>query len=89
MKINGETSYLWRAVDHEVEVLEVFATKCGDRKAALRFLNRAMKRYGRPHSIVTDRIRSYWAAMKVLGIVERQECGRWLNNRAEISHQPF
>ncbi|MEE8334034.1 MAG: DDE-type integrase/transposase/recombinase, partial [Alphaproteobacteria bacterium] len=37
----------------------------------------------------TDRLRSYGAAMKAMGIVERQECGRWLNNRAENSHQPF
>ena len=48
-----------------------------------------MKRYGRPKAIVTDRLRSYGAALKVIGIVERQECGRWLNNRAENSHQPF
>jgi len=89
VRINGETHYLWRAVDHEGEVLEVFATKRRDRKAALRFLKRVMKRYSRPHSIVTDRLRSYRAAMKVLGIVERQECGRWLNNRAENSHQLF
>jgi putative transposase len=57
--------------------------------AALKFLKRAMKRYGRPKAIVTDRLRSYGAALKVIGIVERQECGRWLNNRAENSHQPF
>jgi putative transposase len=48
-----------------------------------------MKRYGRPGTIVTDRLRSYGAAMKALGIVARQECGRWLNNRAENSHQLF
>jgi putative transposase len=48
-----------------------------------------MKRYGRPGTIVTDRLRSYGAAMKVIGIVARQECGRWLNNRAENSHQAF
>ncbi len=48
-----------------------------------------MKRYGRPKAIVTDRLRSYAAAMKAMGIVERQECGRWLNNRAENAHQPF
>jgi len=48
-----------------------------------------MKRYGRPKAIVTDRLRSYGAALKVIGIVERQECGRWLNNRAKNSHQPF
>ena len=88
-RINGETHYLWRAVDHEGEVLEVFVTKHRDRMAALKFLKRAMKRYGRPKAIVTDRLRSYGAALKVIGIVERQECGRWLNNRAENSHQPF
>jgi len=84
-----ETHYLWRAVDHEGEVLEVFATKRRDRRAALRFLKRTMKRYGRPRSMVTDRLRSYGAAMKVIGVVDRQVCGRWLNNRAENSHQPF
>ena len=83
VKINGETHYLWRTVDHEGEVLEVFATKRRDRRAALTFLKRVMKRYGRPGSIVTDRLRSYGAAMKAIGIVARQECGRWLNNRAE------
>ena len=62
VRINGETHYLWHAVDHEGEVLEV---------------------------LVTDRLRSYGAAMKVIGNSKRQECGRWLNNRAENSHQPF
>jgi hypothetical protein len=51
VRINGETHYLWRAVDHEGEVLEVFATKRRDRKAALKFLKRTMKRYGRPWSL--------------------------------------
>ena len=89
VKINGETHYLWRAVDHEGEVLEVFATKSRDRAAALAFLKRAMKRYGRPRALVTDRLRSYGAAMKDIGVERRQVCGRWLNNRAENSHQPF
>ena len=89
MKINGERHYLWRAVDHEGEVLEVFATERRDRKAALKFLKRAMKRYGRPQTIVTDCLRSYRAAMKIIGNVASHECGRWLNNRAENSHQPF
>ena len=80
VRINGETHYLWRAVDHEGEVLEVLATKRRDRKAALTVLKRAKKRYGRPGSIVTDRRRSYGAAMKVIGKVANQECGRWLNN---------
>ena len=55
VRINGETSYLWRAVDHEGEVLEVFVTKKRDCKAALKFLRKAMKRYGSPQVIVTDR----------------------------------
>ncbi len=89
VKINGEMHYLWRAVDHEGEVLEVFATKRRDRKAALKFLKRTMKRYGRPEVIVTDRLRSYRAAMREIGNESRQVTGRWLNNRAENSHQPF
>jgi putative transposase len=48
-----------------------------------------MKRYGRPEVIVTDRLRSYPAAMNIIGNAVRQETGRWLNNRAENSHQPF
>jgi putative transposase len=48
-----------------------------------------MKRYGPPWAIVTDRLGAYGAAMKVIGNSERQVCGRWLNNRAENSHQPF
>jgi putative transposase len=51
VRINGETHYLWRAVDHEGEVLEVFATKRRDRGAALEFLKRALKRYGRPGTL--------------------------------------
>jgi putative transposase len=89
VRINGETYYLWRAVDHEGEVLEAYVTKRRDRKAALRFLRKAMKRYGRPEVIVTDCLRSYRAAMKVIGNEARQVTGRWLNNRAENSHQPF
>ncbi len=89
VKINGETHYLWRAVDHEGEVLESFVTKRRDRKAALKFLRKTMKRYGRPHVIVTDLLRSYGAAMKVIGNADKQETGRWLNNRAENSHLPF
>ena len=89
VQINGEQHYLWRAVDQEGEVLESFVTKRRDRTAALKFLRKAMKRYGRPEVIVTDLLRSYPAAMKMIGIAERQETGRWKNNRAENSHQPF
>ena len=89
VRIGGETRYLWRAVDHEGEVLEAFVTKKRDRKAALRFLKKAMKRYGLPEVIVTDRLRSYGAAMREIGNEARHETGRWLNNGAENSHQPF
>ena len=89
VKINGETHYLWRAVDHEGEVLEAFVSKKRDRKAALAFLKKVMKRYGRPRSIVTDRLRSYRAAMTIIGNSQVQEVGRWLNNRCENSHLPF
>ena len=89
VQINGETYHLWRAVDHEGEVLEAFVTKKRDRRAALRFLKRAMKRHGRPEVIVMDGLRSYRAAMKEIGNEARQTTNRWLNNRAENSHQPF
>jgi putative transposase len=89
VRINGETHYLWRAVNHEGEVLESFVTKRRNRAAALRFIRKAMKKYGRPKVVVTDRLKSYRAAMNVIGNAECQETGRWLNNRAENSHLPF
>ena len=67
VRINGEKHYWWRGVDHEGEVLEVFATKRRYPRAALKFVKRAMKGYGRPASIVTDRLRSYGAAINVIG----------------------
>ena len=48
-----------------------------------------MKRYGGPEIVVTDKLRSYGAAMKVVGNADRQETGRWANNRTENSHLPF
>ena len=89
VKINGMTRYLWRAVDHEGEVLESYVTKRRDRKSALKFFKKSMKRHCRPHILVTDKLRSYGAAMKEMGNVERQETGRWKNNRVENSHLPF
>ncbi|WP_158913165.1 IS6 family transposase [Caulobacter sp. S45] len=89
VKINGEMHYLWRAVDHEREVLESFATKDRDKAAALKFMRKLMKRHGCAKTITTDGLRSYRAAMKELSIEDRQEVGRWANNRAENSHQPF
>jgi len=89
VKINGERHYLWRAVDHEGEVLESYVTKKRDKKAALKFLKKSMIRYGRPEITVTDKLRSYGAALKDIGNADQQDTGRWENNRAENSHLPF
>ena len=89
VRINGEMRYLWRAVDHEGEVLESFVTKERDKAAALKFLKKALKRHGSPRVITTDGLRSYGAAMKAIGNAEKREVGRWANNRAENSHLPF
>ena len=89
VKINGERHYLWRAVDHEGEILESFVTKKRDKSAALKFLKKALKRHGRAETIVTDGLRSYPAAMRKLGNLDRREMGRWKNNRVENSHLPF
>jgi putative transposase len=89
VKINGQMHYLWRAVDHEGEVLESFATKTRDKAAALAFMKKLMKRHGRAKAITTDGLRSYKAAMNVIGNADKQEVGRWANNRVENSHLPF
>jgi putative transposase len=89
VKINGKLCYLWRAVDHDGEVLETVVTARRDKAAALKFLKRIMKKYGQPKSVVTDGLCSYPAAMKEIGNADRHEVGCRLNNRAENSHQPF
>ena len=76
----------WRAADHEGEVLERFVTKIRDKKAALKFVRKLMKRHGRPHVLVIDKLRSYGPAMKDIGNAGKQETGRCLNNRAENSN---
>ena len=89
VKINGERHYLWRAVDHEGEILESYVTRKRDKSAALKFLKKALKRHGQAETIVTDGLKSYPAAMRNIGNLDRREMGRWLNNRAENSHLPF
>jgi len=78
VKIAGETHYLWRAIDHEGEVLEAFVTKTRDKEATLKFLKKAMKRYGKPNAIVTDGLASYVAVMKELGNQDKQQTQRYL-----------
>jgi putative transposase len=89
VKLGGEFRYMWRAVDHEGEVLDAIITKKRDKKAALKVLKKLMKRYGRPKVIVTDRLKSYSAALKDLNCNVDHEVGRWMNNRAENSHLVF
>ena len=89
VKIAGETHYLWRAIDHEGEVLEAYVTKTRNKAAALKFLKKAMKRYGSPKIIATDGLASYRAAMRDIGNEPKQRTGRYLNNRIESSHLPF
>jgi putative transposase len=89
VKISGVKHYLWRAVDQKGEVLESYVAKTRDKKAALKFLRTSLRRHGGTEAIVTDRLASYGAALTALGAVGKRETGRWLNNRAENSHQPF
>ena len=89
MKVNGRRHYLWRAVDNQSEVLESYVTKRRDKRAALKFLKKAIRRHCVVEEIVTDRLPSYRAALHVLGCEDRQRTGRWDNNRIENSHLPF
>jgi putative transposase len=90
LKVNGKLCDLWRAIDHEGEVLEAVAIAKRDKPAALKLLKRIMKKYGTPRGIVTDGLRAYSAAMNDIDVAaERHEVGGRLNNRAENSRQPF
>jgi putative transposase len=70
-------------------VLESYVTRTKDKQAALRFMKKALKRHGSPEVITTDGLRSYGAARDELGNREKQEVGRWANNRVENSHLAF
>ena len=89
VRINGERHYLWRAVNHEGEVLESYVTKKIDKKKVLKLMKKAMWRYGSPNEIDTDRLRSYSAAAKELGCADKQVTQRLVNKRVENSHLPF
>jgi putative transposase len=69
VKINGERFYLWRAVDHEGEVLECFVTKRRNKAAAKKFLIKTMRKHGSPKIITTDKLGSYGAALREIGVV--------------------
>jgi putative transposase len=89
LKINGVTHYLWRAVDQNGVVLDILVQPKRDRFAAMRFFRKLLRVTARkPRVIITDKLRSYGAAKRVVmpGVAHRQH--RYLNNRAENSHQP-
>ena len=89
VSIRGKKMYLWRAVDSEGEVLDVLVQARRNKKAALRLMRRLLKKQGfAPSSVVTDKLRSYGAAFRDLGLTTRHETGQYENNRAENSHQP-
>jgi putative transposase len=89
VKVNGTLCYLWRAVDHEGEVLDVLVQSKRDKRAALKLMRKLLRKYAVvPERLVTDDLRSYRAATLDLGIDHLHDGGRWKNNRAENSHQP-
>jgi len=89
ISINGQTHYLWRAVDQDGTVLDILVQARRDKRAARKFFRKLLKglRYV-PRVLITDKLASYGAAKReVLPSVEHRQHKR-LNNRAENSHQP-
>ena len=75
-RIAGETVYLWRAVDHEGEVLDVLVQRRRDKRAALTLMRKLLKKQGfAPTVVVTDKLRSYGAAFQEIGLSARHESG--------------
>ncbi len=90
VNIGGKQMYLWRAVDGEGTVLDVLVQKRRNKRAALRLMRRLLGNQGvRPTQIVTDKLKSYGAALRDLGLGHIHETGNRLNNRAESSHVPI
>ena len=89
IRIAGVRMYLWRAVDHEGEVLDMLVQRRRDTRAALRLMRKLLKKQGFPPKLlVTDKLRSYASAFRQLGLSCPHEQGIRRNNRAENSHQP-
>src|SRR5439155_17410225 len=88
VRIAGKRMYLWRAVDHEGEVLDLLVQRRRDSRAALRLMRKLLKKHGfAPKLLVTDKLRSYVAAFRRLRLTCPHEQGLRKNNRAENSHQ--
>src|SRR5437868_5936201 len=89
VRIAGRHMYLWRAVDHEGEVLDMLVQRRRDKRAALRLMRKLLRKQGfAPKLLITDKLGSYGAALRHLRLTCRHEQGLRKNNRAENSHQP-
>ena len=89
IRINGQQHYLWRAVDQDGEVVDIFLQKRRDGRAAKRFFKRLLKKNkGEPRQIVTDKLRSYGVAHRDLIPDSIHDTSQYANNRSELSHQP-
>jgi putative transposase len=88
VRIAGKRMYLWRAVDHEGEILDVLVQPRRDKRAAVKLMRKLLRKQGfAPRLAVTDKLRSYTAAFQALRLTCRHEQGLRMNNRAENSHQ--
>jgi len=88
VRIAGRRMYLWRAVDHEGEILDMLVQRRRDQRAALKLMRKLLRKRGfAPRLIVTDKLRSYGAAFRELHLTCRHDQRLHKNNRAENSHQ--
>ncbi len=87
LNIGGERRYLWRAVDQDGNTLDILVTRARDKLSAKRFLRKLLRSHPKPRVVVTDKLRSYGADLKELLPYTEHRQSRYLNNRAENSHQ--
>jgi len=88
ISIRGKKHWLWRAVDHYGNTLDILVQSRRNTKAAKRFMHKLMKQYGVPRVMITDKLRSYGAAKRVLALGLEHRSNKGLNNAAEVSHKP-
>ncbi len=87
--INGRRQYLWRAVDQDGDVIDILVQSRRNRRAAERFFRKLLKNQGKvPFRLVTDKLKSYGAALRSIMPSVNHDTQRYANNRAEVSHQP-
>jgi putative transposase len=87
--VNGERQYLWRAVDQDGDVIDILVQSRRNRRAAERFFRKLLKGQGKvPVRLVTDKLKSFGAALRTIMPSVNHDTGRYANNRAKVSHQP-